>query len=1012
MFFNFSKYKNPVVFVLVIILLGAVLAYANLQTELFPSITFPKIKIIAEDGLKPADKMMVSVTKPLEMAIQEVPDLTSVRSTTSNGACEISAYFNWNANIDLAQQKIESKINETRKLLPANVEITVEKMGPSILPVMGFSLESNSLSPIELKLLANNTIRPFLSRVSGVASVRVIGGKEKEFWLLLDAQKMASINIKPDEVFNAINQVNFIQSSGYLTDYNHLYLTVTDVSLHSIQDIENVIIGIRGARTILLKDVAKVEINQSINTIKINANGKDAVLLAIIKQPNANLISVDEELNTKLKQLEKILPNSVYLKPYYNQADFVRRAINSVSDSLLIGLTLAIVVAIVFLKSLKASVTILITIPITLALSIITMKFFGYSLNIMTIGAIAAAIGLIIDDAIVVMEQIHRLQEENPDHSGNEIVNSALHYLFPAMIGSSISTIVIFIPFFLMGDVAGAYFVVLTNTMIITLVCSFFVTWIGLPVIYLCLNFKNSNVKKVLQENAPTKKWETSFTFLIKRPFISIILICILVFSMFLIVPRLETGFLPEMDEGSIVLDYATTAGTSIVETDRILKEAEKIITSIPEVQAYSRRTGTQMGFFITEPNTGDYLIQLKNNRTRSTDEVINDIRSKIERAQPLLKVDFGQVIGDMLGDLMHSVQPVEIKIFGNDVSNLQNISKEISTLVEKINGTADVFNGIVLAGPTVNIQPDMNKLAMFGITPQDFQTQLQFALQGLPANTITDKENIYKVLMKYPGSRNMSVEALNSIPIFVQAGKLKPLQELAFVKIATGNSQIERENFQSMGVVTARLLNGNLGSVMKSIEKEIKTKIKLPANYYIEYGGAYADQQKSFKELFLIMMSASMLVFAVILFLFKDFKIAFVILILALLGISGSCLALYFTNTALNVGSYTGIIMIVGIIAENAIFTFFQFKNSLKTSEVEAAIVYSISTRLRPKLMTAIGAIMALLPLALGIGTGAKIHQPLAIAVIGGFIIGLPLLLIVLPSMIRLLYYSKENKK
>jgi len=1004
----FVSYKNPVSVLLVLIIGGGLFVYSRLQTSLFPEITFPKIKIIADAGLQPVDKMMITVTKPMENAIKQVPDLRYIRSTTSKGTCEISAFLNWNADIDLAVQRIESRISQVNNQLPPGLQVTVEKMNPSILPVMGYTLESHSKTPIELKLLANYTIKPFLSQVEGVSEVRIIGGKSKEYWLELDQQKMISAGISPDAVSAALTATNFIQSNGYLSDYKFLYLTVTDATVHTLGDLDNIVIKASGARVIRLGDIAKVSVNEAVEYTRINANGKDAVLVAVIKQPAANLIQLSADMEKKVAELRKALPRDVSIQPYYRQADFVQDAVKSVSDSLWVGLLLAIIVAILFLRSLKASATILITIPVTLGLTLIVLNAIGYTLNIMTLGAIAAAIGLIIDDAIVVVEQIHRTHEEHPGEPTTSLLHKAIHYLFPAMVGSSVSTMVIFVPFILMTGVAGAYFKVMTDTMIITLVCSFLVTWIGLPVIYLLLSRKTGkkNHKTPAAHLVHKQKW---VSFFIYRPWISFIIAGSLVFAIYFILPKLETGFLPEMDEGSIVLDYASPPGTSLEETDRMLREAEKLIQQVPEVATYSRRTGTQMGFFITEPNTGDYLIQLKKNRDKTTDEVIADIRRKIEASQPALRIDFGQVIGDMLGDLMSSVQPVEIKIFGDDQQRLQALSKQVADVVTNIQGTADVFNGIVIAGPSVSIQPDYAKLAQFGLTPAALQQQIQAALMGNVAGAVQEKEQLTQVRLLYPGSRTQSITGITNLKIFLPAGNILPLSSLAIIKTTSGDAEIQRENLQSMGVVTARLENRDLGTVIQEIQQALSTKIALPAGYHISYGGAYAEQQNSFRELLTILIIASLLVFGVILFLFREFKVALTILAIAVLGIAGSYLALYLTHIPLNVGSYTGLIMIVGIIGENAIFTFLQFKENHYTLGVDEAIIYSISTRLRPKLMTALGAIIALLPLALGIGTGAQLHQPLAIAVIGGFIVALPLLLIVLPSMLRLLF-RKDN--
>ena len=993
------------------VLMGGMFAYSRLQTSLFPEITFPKIKIIADAGLQPADKMMVTVTRPLEVAIKQIPSLTDIRSTTSRGSCEISAYIDWNADVNLSQQRIEAKIGEIRNTLPADVNITVAQMNPSILPVMGYSLESHNLSPIELKQLALYIIKPFLSQVAGISEVRIIGGKQKEYWMQLNVQKMSTLAVTPDAITTALNQTNFVKSNGYLADYKHLYLTVTDATVHDVEELKNIVISNNGRRVIQLKDIADIQVKEGVEFTKINANGKDALLIAIVKQPNSNLIDLSVAMKDKISQLQQILPKGVTIVPYYNQADFVNQSVKSVLDSLWIGLALAIIVAIIFLRSLKASTTILITIPITLGLTLIVLYAIGYTLNIMTLGAIAAAIGLIIDDAIVVVEQIHRTHEEHPDEQYTGIVQKAIHYLFPAMLGSSISTIVIFIPFLMMTGVAGAYFSVMTNTMIITLVCSFFVTWIGLPVVYLLLSRKKSD--KQLKERKTTQevkrqKWVAFFIF---RPWLSVIIIGVLIAIIVIILPKLQTGFLPAMDEGSIVLDYTSLPGTSLEETDTELRQVEKIIVTIPEVQAYSRRTGTQMGFFITEPNSGDYLIQLKTKRSRTTDEVIEDIRQRVEATQPALRIDFGQVIGDMLGDLMTSVQPIEIKIFGDDKKKLQELSRQIAGVVEKTQGAADVFDGIVITGPSITVEPDYAKQAMYGITSTNLQYQVQTALEGNVVGNIFEKQQLSPIRIIYPNSRKLSIDDINKVQIFLPNGGLKPLGEVAIVKVNEGDAEIATENLQTMGVITARLQGRDLGSVMKDIKKTIGANIALPPGYHIEYGGAYAEQQKSFKELLMILITSSLLVFGVILFLYKEFKVAFLILVIAMLGISGSYLALFLTGTPLNVGSYTGLIMIVGIIGENSIFTFLQFRESLHTQSVDDSIVYSISTRLRPKLMTALGAIIALMPLALGIGAGAELHQPLAISVIGGFLIALPLLLIVLPTMLRLLYKNYKKK-
>ena len=1002
-----SHYKKPLLGLTVLLILAGIFSYSTLKTGLFPDITFPKLKVIVDAGQQPVDKMMTTVTIPLENIIKRTEGLNYIRSITSRGSCEISVFLKWTANVDLARLQMESLINEIRGNLLPGVQITVEKMNPSILPVMGFSVESHR-SLIELKKIAQLQIKPFLAATPGVADVVVIGGKTKEYQLVLSPDKLTQAGITPQQIATVVSQSNVLQSNGYISDYNRLYLTLTDNAISSKAELENLIVLNSAKRIVLLKDVATVQIAEMKEYVKINANGKDVPLIAIIKQPTANLIDVNNGVLQKIKELENILPKDIKIRPYYLQADFVMESVQSIKDVLWIGILLAIIVVVVFLRSLKSSLVLLLTIPATLALTLVVLNVIGYTFNIMTLGAIAAAIGLMIDDAVIVVEQIHRSHEEHPDEEMPTIVGKAIHYLFPAMVGSSLSTIVIFIPFILMSGVAGAYFKVLAFTMIITLTVSFFITWLVLPMLFLLFTRKEKLVKAV-QKNVIGGKGQRAnggwIRFFIRHAYIGILFAVACAVVIYILPGKMPSGFLPAMDEGGIVVDFNSPPGTTLDETDRMLKEVDKIIQQQPEVANYSRRLGTQMGFFITEPNRGDYLIQLKKNHRKTTDEVSADLRAKIEAVLPQLTVDFGQVISDMLGDLMSSVQPIEIKVFGDNRQKLQELSQQIADIVREVKGTADVFDGIIVAGPQVMVQPNVARLAQFGITPTDFQFQLQTQLEGNIISSILEKEQVVNIRMVYPNALRTTVSSLNSGNILLPNGSLKPISTVATIQLEKGVAQIERENQKMMGVVTARLENRDLGSTLKDVQKDIQGKLSLPLGYHIEYGGSYAEQQKAFNELMIILLTACLLVFVVLLVLFREFLVSLFIIVLAVLGIAGCLLALYLTGTPLNVGSYTGIIMIVGIIGENSIFTYQQYLQAKLTMNTEQSIVFAIAARLRPKLMTASAAIMALLPLALGLGAGAQLHQPLAIAVIGGLCAALPLLLIVLPSLLRLIH-------
>ena len=1045
----FQAYKAPIAVLLALALALGTVAYRRINVALFPEVTFPKVKVIAENGLEPVDRMMVTVTKPMEDAIKRVPGLKLLRSTTSRGSCEISAFLDWGVNVATSQTLIESRLNQIRADLPPTVQITVERMNPAILPVMGYSLEAPGRSALELRKLALFTIKPFLSQVDGVSSVQIQGGRTKEYQVQLLPDQLAALALGPDDITKALSATNFVQSNGYLSDYRRLYLTVTDATILQKEDLENIVLRNDGRRIVRLADVATVALGEQPEYTRINANGSDAVLISILRQPDANVVLVSDGVRAKVAALRAGLPRGVRLAPYYDQADFVSEVVRSVEDALWIGLALALVVTALFLRSVKATLTILGAIPVALALTIAVLYFgLGYSFNIMTLGAIAAAIGLMIDDAVVMVEQLHRVGEEHPEASPGEVVRRSVGHLLPALIGSSLSTIVIFLPFALLGGVAGAYFKVLATTMVVALVCSFFVAWLGLPVIYLLLSKRspsagtsppdllskkegapgmlptNSEIESSSQAGAPSFLERGSggevpaegdkpahheipwVRAVIRHPAYSIVGILVLIGSMVLIIPRLATGFLPDMDEGAIVLDYNSPPGTSLEETDRMLRQAEKLIVKVPEVASYSRRTGTQMGFFITEPNSGDYLIRLKTDRERSTEDVISDIRQRIEATQPALTIDFGQVIGDMLGDLMSTVQPIEIKVFGPDATKRYALANQVTAVVEKVAGTADVFDGIVRMGPAVGVRPDPRRLAQYGLTATDFQTQLQTQLAGTTAGSVLEGEQLLNIRMRYPNAAQATLTQLRAQPIFLPNGQRRRLDELATVTVSTGDAELERENLQAMTAVTARLDGRDLGGAMSEIRQKLAQEVPLPPGYFIQYGGSYAEQQQSFQELLTILGAACLLVFAVALFLFRDLKAAGLILLVAVLGPAGGSLALFLTDTPLNVGSYTGLIMVVGIIGENAIFTFQQFFEILGEGRpVEQAVGYAIAARIRPKLMTALAAIAALLPLALGIGAGAQLHQPLAIAVIGGLLLALPLLLVVLPSLLRLAY-------
>lgn len=1027
----FHTLRKPIVLIGLLLLAVGLFAYSRMQTALFPEVTFPKITLIADAGQQPIDRMMITVTKPLEAAVKRVKGVTVVKSSTSRGSCVIQVFLNWNVDVYSTKAQLESRVNEIKGLLPAGVTIATEAMNQSLFPVLGYSLESNSRSPIALRDAGNLLARPLFSQVAGASNVVVRGGKAKEFVVTPDPAKLAGQRLTPAQLQAAFATTNFVQSAGNLSSFRRLYLTLTDTRLGSLDDLKQVVVRADSGRVVRVRDVATVDVQEQQEFVLINANGHAAVLIDLVKQQGVDLATFARDAHGKAAELRRLLPPGMTLKPYYDQSVFVADSIDSVIHSIVEGLALAILVMVVFLRSWRASLAVLLTIPVTVCFTLLVLYLFGITLDIMSLGAIAASVGLIIDDAIVIIEQIYRQHEENPNHSNIQVVRAAIAGLFPAMVASSLSTIVIHFPFRLMSGLAGSFFKELSDTMQITMVCSFLVTWLLLPVLHLFIGYragKNAHSHNAAQEQAAKLGWLTG---LFARPLLALVLVLGLGVGAYLVAGRLETGFLPDLDEGSIVLDYHLPPGTSQAEADRVLRQVEKnIITKHPEIQSYSRRTGIGLAFDTRPPEYGDYLIQLRRDHQLTTPEVIDQLRQRIEASEPALTVDFGQRISDLLGDLMSSAKPIEIKIFGDDQATLEKLSNRVGQVLEKVTGVADVNNGLIPSGPSIVFRPDIAKLARYGLTPLDFQNQLADlvggqalaasgstqasispaqagSLGGLQVGQVQDGEQLRQVLLRYVDFSHNSLAQLQKQVIALPNGTVRPLPFFATVTVEPGNVELRREDLKSVALVTARLNGVDLGSAIQTIRQQVGRQVALPPGYTIVYGGAYAEQQASFRELELILLTASLLVFAVLLFLFREWLISLLVLFISVMGITGCLLGLFVAGIPLNVSSYTGIIMVVGIIAENAIFTVHQFYESLReTGDVDTAIRYAIALRIRPKLMTAIGAILALSPLALGIGLGAQMQQPLAVAVIGGFVVALPMLLFVLPTGMRLIYH------
>jgi len=1020
----YQIFKKPILLVGILIFIAGVFSFTRMKTNLFPEVKFPRISIIVDAGQMPIDQMMITVTQPIESAVKRVNGVRLVKSSTSRGSATIEVYFDWGLDIYALKPQLESRINEIKNFLPGEINISVAVMNQSLFPVYGYTLENPSKTDVDLKDIANEIVRPAFSQVKGISNVIIRGGRNKEFVIAPYPEKMTELGIVPQDIITAFDNNNFVSSAGLLPDHYRIYLTLIDTRVKDIEQLKNTIVKNINGRIVKISDIAEIKVEEQQEFVKINANGNNAVIIDLVKQPGVKLIDFAEEIEQKAEEIKNLLPKGYILKPYYNQAAFVKESVDGTIKTIYEGLLLAFIVIILFLRTWRSSLVVLLTIPVTVAFSFLVLYLVGITINIMSLGAIAASVGLIIDDAIVIIEQIYKNHEDHPHKNRYEIVQMSIKFLLPAMIASSLTTIVIHFPFRLMSGLAGSFFRILSDTMQLTMIVSFLVTWLLLPVFFIIVGFKHKPKKKSSAVNVSFLAW------FFNKPAISIIFVIVLLFAGFTVSKKLQTGFLPQLDEGSIVLDYYSPPGTDINETDRLCKEMEKVIMANPNVESYSRRTGIRMSFRSHPANEGDYSIQLKHDRKKSTEEVINDLRHDISERVPVLHIEFGQRIADLLGDLIGKAQPIEIKIFGDDYKELQNIADKCHRVMDSIPGIVDIDDGLVPEGPSLIFKPKLQKLALYNITLPDFNTQLKAIIEGVPVGRsakiptpdpdmaamtsglqigdIKEGQQMRRVILRFVDFADNDLEKLKKQPIFLQDGTTRPLSFFCKIEPHSGDVIENRENLKPVIILTSRLENIDLGTAIQKLKTEFSKKINLPPTYQIKYGGAYAEQQRSFKELMTILTLAALLVFVVLMFLFKSWLVSILILFISVLGISGSLIMLYIFKIPLNVSSYTGLIMIVGIIAENAVFTVYQYFKDLKRFDKDFAIKHAVALRIRPKLMTALSAILALIPLAIGIGVGAQMQQALAVAVIGGFIVGLPLLLIVLPSFLRILHFKK----
>ena len=1000
-----SNQKRAVLLVIALLSIGGLIALLRIPRALFPQTDFPRIVITAENGVAPAQQTLVSVTKPIEEAMSGIPGIARIKSTTARGSAEVDLFFDWRTDVVQTLQVVQARASQLASSLPPGASFgRTERLTFAVFPIIGYSITSPQRDPGTLRNLADVTLRPPLARIDGVATVQVAGGQLREYHVLVDRARLEARGVSLQQVSDAVKNANVITSPGLINENHQLELALVSGQATSIDDLAAIVVTTVNNVAVRIGDVASVKPGLEPRFTIVTADGRPAVLLNVLRQPTANILSVADDVKAEVERLKKQLPRDVEVKPYYDQSLLVSSSVSSVRDAILIGLILSVAILYGFLRNWGTTLVATLVIPITVLVTFVAMWIVGLSFDLMTLGGVAAAIGLVIDDAIVVVENIYTHMARGESRA--EAVHNAVGEIAGPIIGSTITPVVVFLPLALLTGITGVFFRSLALTMSVALLTSLFLALTFTPVLaeqFIKVKARDENHDEEKHGPLLTRLidgYEWLLAHALARRGLVLIVIGVLAVLTFFIYKGLGSEFLPAFEEHGFILDYVAPPGASLDETDRMLRHVEAMLKETPEVDGYSRRTGLQLGLAgVTEPNTGDFAVKLKDNA--STDDVTSALRHKIESSEPALHVEFLGILSDLIGDLVSSPEPVEIRVFSEDAAALHRAADEIAAVIRKVDGIVDVFNGIVVSGPAVTFQIDPQRAALYGVSAADVNESMTTALGGDVVSNVIEHGRAIGVRVLLGGPRPQ-LEDLRAVPIkSPSSNSYVRIDQIATINYDPGQTEINREGLRQAVSVTARLEGRDLGSAIADIQSQLASKVHLPAGTTIEYGGLYQEQQSSFRELLVALGLAIALVFLVLVVEFRSFAHPTAIVAGAVLALSGSLAALLITHTTLNVVSMMGLIMIVGIVSKNGILMLDTVEDHLRAGEdLTTALRRSGRRRFRPVLMTSLAAMLGMLPLALALGSGSELLQPLAICVIGGLLFALMLSLVVTPTI------------
>ena len=981
---------------------GGYAAY-TMPSAVFPQTDFPRVVILIDNGVMPADEMMATITRPVEEAMKNIPGTVNIRSTTGRGSAAVNVFFDWSTDMVESELYVLGRLAQIRSSLPPSAEFAVHRLTFSAFPIIGISLTSKTKDITELWETARYDLSPRLLRIRGVGQVKLVGGRVPEYHVVVDPVKLDAHRLTLEQVTRALTSTNQFASAGMHEENRQLYLAVVDNRLRDPKDIENVVVAWSGKSPVYVHDIATVRRGQAPQFNIVTADGTEAVLMNVMSQPDGNTVAIADALQRELTQIRRELPPDTKLAFFYDQSIFVREGVRSVWESILLGLGLSVLVLYVFLRSIPETVTAAAVIPVTVLLTLVGMRAFHMSFNLMTLGGIAAAIGVIIDDAIVVVEAIHAKMLAGC--TGRQAVQLVIHEIGLPLVGSTLTPVVVFIPLAFLDGVPGVFFRALAMTMVFALLTSLALAVTFTPALgSLLMRTRKGPTQAELEQGGYVLRgmirvYEWTARRALRFSWLALACILLVVLGTARLYQELESDFLPSLEEGAFVLDYFTRPGTSLSETDRMLRHVEKILMDTPEVESFSRRTGARLALAIAEPNTGDFLVKLRSNRQRSTEEVIAELRGKIHNAEPALNTEFPGVLSDLIGDLTWSPDPCEIKIFSNDTAVLKEKAAEIAATIEKIPGVVDVNDGLVVAGPSMRFLVRPAAAARADLTPADVGSTLKTAMLGSVSSYLLQGDRIVDIRVLSEAEDRQTERDILETPVRSANGTTVVLDDVAQVDYEPGILEMQRDDLRQLVAVTARFEGMDLGRGIRTIQAHLDRTLQLPLGVSLEYGGMYRQQQESFRNLALVLLMAIFLVFAVLLVEFRSFVEPLAIVIGAVLALCGVIAALYVTGISLNIVSFLGAIIGIGIVAKNGILML-DFVDHLRARgySLLEALVQSGRRRLRPVLMTSLTTFLGLLPLAYGVGAGADMLRPLAIAVIGALFISLLLSLVATP--------------